>query len=88
MNALLDHLVLIDREQQVVEFVTQNEELHVIETKNIRKFYSKLVRKLIASEMVDETVQLLRHCVTKEVNGLEEELVSMVNKSRLKEKDK
>lgn len=88
LNALLDHLILIDREQQVVEFIVEHADLQLVERRNVKRFYSKLLRKLIENGLASETIQLLKHCLAKEAGALDEDLVALVNKSSLKEKDK
>ena len=88
MNALLDHLILIDREKQVVEYIVENADLQLVDSRNAKRFYSKLLRKLIGNGEAGETISLLKHCVTKEVGALDEDLVALVNKSSLKEKDR
>lgn len=81
--------MLLDRDRQVVEFiVTNGMDLQMIERRHAQRFYSHLLRKLIASEQADDAIRLLKFCVSKEVGQLEEELLAVVNKSNLKEKDK
>lgn len=89
MSAILEHLVLLDRDRQVVEFIVANGmELQLIEPRNTSRFYSHLLRKLIANEQTSKAIQLLKFCASKEVGQLEDNLLASVNKSKLNEKDK
>lgn len=89
LNALLDHMILLDREQQVADFITKyGLDLQPVEPRNIKKFYSKLLRKLIGSEQASGAIKLLRLCAAKETGPLDQDLLVLVDKSNLREKDK
>lgn len=85
INSILDHLILLDQEIKVTDFIIENGlEIQIIETRNIRKFYSKLLEKLIINEHANKAINLLKFCISKEYGELDDELVKKVNNSKLK----
>lgn len=61
-------------------------EIRLIQTKNFKKFYSKLVRKLLNKNEPQMTIKILRFCIAKGINGLDDDLIQVLNKSEIQDK--
>jgi len=84
VNQLLEHLLFLDQQIRIANFIIEyGNDLKLIERKNSKKFYSKLVEKLIDVGKVKEVVDILKFVIAKEVGELDENLPKIVADSQL-----
>lgn len=81
--SLLDNLLLIDREAEVADYIIQNgEDLQVVERRDAKKFYSKIVSRLITANKPLEAIKFLKYSIATEVGDLDDELQNLVRNSK------
>ena len=88
IHSLLDSLMLIDRDIEVAKFVIENGDISLINKSVECTFYSKLLTKLIIGNQPEIAIKLLKFLISKEIGGLDDELVKLVSNSKLNTQNK
>ena len=89
INKILEQLIFLDKDLEVVECILHyGMDFNLVQKKNVQKFYSKLVRKLIGNNRGKDAIKILKFCIAKEISGLDDRLANFINKSNLEKNDK
>lgn len=89
INSIVEHLTFLDKHVEVTKTILEHGlELEFVVKRNAQKFYSRLIEKLVNDEKAKEATDLLKFCIAKEFGELNEDLIKIVDNSKLKSNEK